>query len=141
MRTQKPLDWAGLRKTNMHSWVATDKATVKRCPRCGTLRHTFGKRAEYKRPGDAKYSGGRAPACVTRANPRQIDADEDIRIDVFMEDDATGAWVKEATCTLADFFRENETVTRKEVRPLLFMRGQFVGGGGASARWKIAFAK
>ena len=77
----------------------------------------------------------------TRHNPRQVDADEDIRIDVFMEDDVTGAWVKETTCTLAEFFAVNETVTRKEIRPLLFMRGQYVDGGGASARWKIAFAK
>ena len=125
----------------MHSWASTDKATVSRCTRCGTLRHAYGKRADYKKPGDKTYGHTRAPACDTRRNPRQIDADEDIRIDVFMEDDVTGAWAKEATCTLAEFFAENETVTRKEVRPLLFMRGQYVDGGGAHARWKIAFAK
>lgn len=76
-----------------------------------------------------------------RRNPRQVDDDKDILIDIFTEGDVTGRWVKETTCTLAEFFAENETVDRDEVRPKLFMRGQYVDGGGASVLWKIAFAK
>lgn len=95
-----------------------------------------------KRPKQAPWGDYATIAMMNRRrNPRQIDDDKDILIDIFTEGDGSERWVKETTCTLAEFFAENETVDRDEVRPKLFMRGQYVDGGGASVLWKIAFHK
>lgn len=95
----------------------------------------------YCRSHDQKHGAVFHHANAARRNPRQIDDDKDILIDIFTEGDGSERWVKETTCTLAEFFAENETVDRDEVRPKLFMRGQYVDGGGASVLWKIAFHK
>lgn len=94
-----------------------------------------------RRPAQAPWGDYATVAMMNRRrrNPRQIDSDDTILMDVWLEDEA-GKWQHEATCTLADFFRENDAIDRKTFRPSLFMVGQYVERD-ADPAWKISFHK
>lgn len=79
----------------------------------------------------------------TVSRRRNPDADPATRLRIYTEDPITGKWEPDAECTLGEFLAANESLpvghdlfTRR-----LFMRGQYVGGGGAYARWKVAIVR